>query len=154
MYFHYVVLKKNKDFLAVLTNPNTQWELGHYHDQGYAFFMEVRAFSASAAIEVARQNENSEIIKLQSELNTLRQEYQNLLNENSNLKFNSRFGYSFGANNLNPLEVLGFNTKPDQDELKKRYRQLAQKFHPDKGGNNFLMQLIQNAYEQLNSNKA
>jgi len=153
MYFHYVVLKKNKDFLAVLTNPNTQWELGHYHDQGYAFFMEVSAFSASAAIEVARQNENSELIKLQSELNTLRQEYQNLLNENSNLKFNSRFGYSFGANNLNPLEVLGFNAKPDQDELKKRYRQLAQKFHPDKGGNNFLMQIIQNAYEQLNSNK-
>ncbi|WP_313689402.1 J domain-containing protein [Achromobacter sp. JD417] len=154
MYFHYVVLKKNEDFLAVLTNSNTQWELGHYHDQGYAFFMEVSAFSASAAIEVARQNENSEIIKLQSELNALRHEYKKLLSENSNLKFNGRFGYSFGANNLNPLEVLGFTTQPNQEEIKKRYRQLAQKLHPDKGGNNFLMQLIQNAYEQLNIDKA
>ena len=154
MYFHYVVLKKGKEFLAVLTNPNTQWELGHYHDQGYAFFMNVSAFSASAAIEVAKQNENSEIIKLQSELNALRQEHQNLLNENSSLKFNSRFGYSFGANNLNPLDVLGFTAQPDKDELKKRYRQLAQKLHPDKDGNNFLMQLIQNAYEQLKGKEA
>lgn len=154
MYFHYVVLKKNKEFLAVLTNPNTQWELGHYYDQGYAFFMEVQAFSANAAIEVAKQNESSEIIKLQSELNALRQEYQKLLSENNNLKSNHRFGYSFGANNLNPLDVLGFSEQPDQEELKKRYRQLAQKFHPDKDGSNFLMQLIQNAYEQLKGNRA
>lgn len=154
MYFHYVVLKKNKEFLAVLTNPNTQWELGHYYDQGYAFFMEAQAFSASAAIEVAKQNESSEIIKLQSELNTLRQEYQKLQSENNSLKFNKRFGYSFGANNLNPLDILGFSVQPNQDELKKRYRQLAQKFHPDKDGNNFLMQLIQNAYEQLKGNGA
>ncbi len=152
MYFHYVVLKKNEDFLAVLTNPNTQWELGHYYDQGYAFFMEVQAFSASAAIEVAKQNESSEIIKLQSELNALRQEYQSLLDENNRLKFNNRFGYSFGANNLNPLDVLGFSVQPDQKELKKRYHKLAQKLHPDKGGNDFLMQLIQNAFEQLSGN--
>jgi len=151
MYFHYVVLKKNKEFLAVLTNPNTQWELGHYYDQGFAFFMEVSAFSASSAIEIAKQNENSEIIKLQAELNALRQEYQKLLVENSNLKLNNRFGFSYGSNNLNPLDVLGFSVKPDQDELKKRYRQLAQKLHPDKYGSNFLMQLVQNAYEQLKS---
>lgn len=154
MYFHYAVLKNQNEFLAVLTNPNTQWELGHYHDQGYAFFMNVSAFSANAAIEVAKQNENSEIIKLQSELNALRQEHQKLLNENSNLKFNTRFGYSFGANNLNPLDVLGFTAQPDKDELTKRYRQLTQKFHPDKDGNNFLMQLIQSAYEQLKGSAA
>lgn len=153
MYYNYVVLKRNKEFLAVFTNPNTQWELGHYYDQGYAFFMEAQAFSASAAIEVAKQNESSEIIKLQFELNALRQEYQKLQNENNSLKFNNRFGYSFGAN-LNPLDILGFSSQPNQDELKKRHRQLAQKFHPDKDGNNFLMQLIQSAYEQLKGNGA
>ncbi|KTC62405.1 J domain-containing protein [Pseudomonas savastanoi] len=154
MLLHYVVLKRNKEFLAVITNPNTQWELGHYYDQGYAFFMEAQAFSASAAIEVAKQNENSEIVKLQFELNALRQEHQKLQNEYSNLKFNNRFGYSFGANNLNPLEVLGFTVHPNQDELQKRHRQLVQKFHPDKDGNNFLMQIIQNAYEQLKERRS
>lgn len=153
IYFHYVVLKRNKEFLAVLTNPNTQWELGHYYDQGYAFFMEVSAFNANSAIEVAKQNESSEIVKLQAELNALRQEHQKILNENHNLKFNNRFSYSFGANNINPLDVLGFDKKPDNEELKKRYRQLAQKFHPDKAGNNFLMQLIQNAYDQLSGSQ-
>lgn len=149
MYFHYVVLKKSKEFLAVLTNPNTQWELGHYYDQGFAFFMEVSAFNASSAIEIAKQNESSEIIKLQAELHALRRDYQNLLNENGNLKFNNRYGHSFGSNNLNPLDILGFSAQPTSEELKKRYRQLAQKLHPDKDGNNFLMQLVQNAYEQL-----
>ena len=150
-YFHYVILKKNKEFLAVLTNPNTQWELGHYYDQGFALFTEVSSFSASSAIEIAKQTESSEIIRLQAELNVLRQEHQNLLNENSTYKFNNRYGYFFGSNNLNPLEVLGFSVQPNQEELKKRYQQLAQKFHPDKDGNNFLMQLITNAYEQLKS---
>ena len=150
MYFHYVVLKKNNEFLAVLTNQNTQWEFGHYYDQGFAFFMEVSAFNAKSAIEIAKQNESSEIVKLQAELSTLRQEYQRILNENNNMKFNNRFGFSFGSNNINPLDVLGFATQPSQDELKKRYKQLTQKLHPDKDGSNFLMQLIQNAYEQLN----
>ncbi|WP_429085895.1 J domain-containing protein [Aeromonas allosaccharophila] len=153
MYYHYVVLKKNKDFLAVLTNQNTQWELGHYYDQGYAFFMEVQAFNATSAIKIAQQNEDSEIVKLQSELNHLRQEYQKLINENYNLKNKDIFGYSFGSNNLNPLEILGFAIHPTQDELKKRYRQLAQKIHPDKGGNDFLMKLIKNAFEQLNNSR-
>ncbi|KTB91581.1 hypothetical protein AO073_01525 [Pseudomonas syringae ICMP 11293] len=148
-YFNYAVLKKNKEFLAILTNPNTQWELGHYYDQGYAFCMEAQAFSASAAIEVAKQNESSEIIKLQAELNALRQEYIKIQNENNSLKFNNRFGYSFGANNINPLEVLGFTEQPTQDELKKRYKQLVQKLHPDKDGSTWIMQIIQSAYEQL-----
>ncbi len=154
MHFHYVVLKKNKEFLAVITNQNTQWELGHYCDQGYEIFLEVQAFNANAAIEFAKQKERSEIFKLQLELNALRQEYQKLLSENNNLKLNNGPGYSFGANKLNPLEILGFSAQPSNEELKARYRQLAQKFHPDKGGSNFLMQLIKNAYEQLAGNRA
>lgn len=149
MYFHYVVLRKNKEFLAVLSNPNTQWELGHYYDQGFAFFMEVSAFNANSAIEIAKQNESSEIVRLQAELSALRQEYQKLLTENGTLKFGGRFGFSSRANSPSPLEILGFSDRPDPEELKKRYRQLAQKLHPDKGGNDFLMRLVNDAYEQL-----
>jgi len=50
--------------------------------------------------------------------------------------------------------VFGFDSQPSQEELKIRYRQLAQKLHPDKNGSNFLMQLVQNAYEQLKGGKA
>lgn len=147
--YYYVVLKKNQEFLAVITNYDTDWELGHYYDQGYAFLMEVSAFSARSAIEVAKQNENSEIIKLQAELNSLRQENQKLLIEISNIRYKNNSRYSSGTSNINPLDVLGFDSSPGQEELKKRYKQLAQKFHPDKDGNNFLMQLIDNAYKQL-----
>ena len=150
MYF-YVVLKKGKEFLAVLTNTNTQWELGHYYEQGYAFVMDVSAFNASSAIEIAKNNENSEIVKIQAELSYLRQEHKKLLNENSNLRFNNRFGHSSGLQNLNPLSILGFDEPQNQTELKKRHRELSQKFHPDKGGSKFLMQLINDAYEQLKS---
>lgn len=149
MYYHYIILKKNDEYLAVLTNPNTQWELGHYYDQGFAFVMEMRAFNATSAIEIAKQNENSEIVKLRAELDSLRQEHQKILNENYNLKSNNGFGFSVG-NNINPLDVLGFSTHPDKDTLRSRYKTFSQKFHPDKDGSNFLMQLINSAYEQLN----
>ncbi|MFT6908352.1 MAG: DnaJ-domain-containing protein 1 [Oleiphilaceae bacterium] len=149
MYYHYVVLKKGDEYLAVLTNPNTQWELGHYYEQGYAFCMEVSAFNARSAVDVVKQNEKSEIVRLQAELNALQQDYQKLMQENLSLRFGNRFGRNSSQNAINPLEVFGFDAPPDLKELKTRYRQLSQKFHPDKGGSNFFMQLVHNAYEQL-----
>lgn len=149
MYYNYVVLKKGGEYLAVLTNPNTQWELGHYYDQGYAFCMDVSAFNASSAVNVAKQNEESEIVRLQAQLNSLQQDYQKLMQENQSLRFGNRYGQSSSINAINPLEVFGFTSMPDKKELKARYRQLSQKFHPDKEGSNFLMHLINEAYEQL-----
>lgn len=149
MYYHYVVLKKGEEYLAVLTNPNTQWELGHYYEQGYAFCMDVSAFNASSAVEVAKQNEKSEIVRLQAQLNSLQQDYQKLMQENQSLRFGNRYGQGSSINAINPLEVFGFTSVPDQKELKSRFRQLSQKLHPDKEGSNFLMHLINEAYEQL-----
>lgn len=150
-YYSYIILKKDKNYLAILTNPNIQWELRHYYVQGFAFFMEVSAFDANSAIEIAKQNENSEIIKLKAELNSLNQKYEDLITENRNLKYNNQFRSHSHINNINPLEVLGFESQPNKSELKKRYRELSHKVHPDKeGGNNFLMGLINRAYEELN----
>ncbi len=53
-FFHFAIFKKNENFLAVLTNQNTEWEKGHYHEQGYIFLMYVSAFTANGAIEIAK----------------------------------------------------------------------------------------------------
>ncbi|NKC12669.1 MAG: hypothetical protein GKR94_10840 [Gammaproteobacteria bacterium] len=121
--YYFTVLKKDNDFLAVIRNQNTQWELGHYYDQGYTFFMSVSAFNANSAIEIAKQNESSEIAKLQSEIASLRQQYQELLNEN-NQKFNRNFGHNVQSSNINPLEVLDFKEMPNKNELEKKYRSI------------------------------
>ncbi len=154
MYFHYTILRKGKEYLALLTNANTQWELGHYYDQGYAFVMNASAFNANAAIEIAKQNEGAEIVRLQAELDSLRQDYQKLIEENCHLKSNNPYNPSFSFNQMNPLDVLGFEQKPTKDELKKRYKSISQKLHPDKGGNQYLFVLVKNAYEQLEKSMA
>lgn len=148
-YFTFAVFKKNEDFLAVPTNQNTEWEKGHYYEQGYMFLMYVSAFSANGAIAIAKQNINSEIGRLQAELSSLRLEFQKLLNEHNNLRFSSQFGSSSQSSNFNPLEIFGFTEVPSKDELKKRYRALSMKLHPDKEGSDFLMSLLNQAHDSL-----
>jgi hypothetical protein len=36
---------------------------------------------------------------------------------------------------LNPIEVLGLRGKPTWDEIKKAYKKLVGKYHPDRNGN-------------------
>ena len=155
-YYNYHILKRDKDYLALFTNPNSDNELGHYFEQGYIFVMNVNAFNATSAISVAKQNEHSEIGRLQAELSSLRQDYQNLLAENNRLKFGQGYGFSpqSSNSNLNPLEILGFSDMPEKTELKKRYKLLSQKYHPDKDGSNLLMQIIKEAYENLSTQVA
>ena len=148
-FYHFAIFKKNEEFLSVLANQNTEWEKGHYYEQGYIFLMYVSAFTANGAVEIAKQNINSEIGRLQVELSALRLELQNLLNENNNLKFSNRFGASPQSSNFNPLDVFGFKDMPSKDELKRRYKVLSQKYHPDKEGSNFIMSLINEANEIL-----
>ncbi|ENO1827637.1 hypothetical protein BBM40_19565 [Vibrio parahaemolyticus] len=153
-YYSYTVLKRNDEFLAVIQNQNTYWELGHYYEQGYTYFMDVSAFNANSAVEIAKQNENSEIGRLQAELASLRQQYQELLNENSRLKFSNNRSFTVPSNNIDPLEVLGFREMPSASELKNSYRSLSHKLHKDKGGNDFLMRMIKEAYDTLSKQTA
>ncbi|KMY00143.1 hypothetical protein V476_02860 [Pseudomonas syringae KCTC 12500] len=155
-YYHFAIFKKDDEFLAVFANQNTEWEKGHYHEQGYIFLMYVSAFNANGAVEIAKQNINSEIGRLQAELTALRIEHQKVLNENNNLKFSSQFGNFPQASHFNPLDVLGFSNIPTKEELKKKVKLLSQRVHPDKEGSGFLMTLINQAndalLQQLNNN--
>ena len=105
--------------------------------------MEISAFNANSAIELAKQNENSEITKLQNELHYLRQENQKLRSESFNRYANNNL------NSFDPLAIFDFSQNPTKDELKKRFKELSKKLHPDTGGSNFLMQLLNRANEQL-----
>jgi len=136
----YIILKKEEDYLAVYWNINLNHEIHHFYNQGYQYFSEVVAFSASHAIEIVKHNE------LLIEIKTLEETNKALLKEITELKNNSQFDF----NNINPLEVLGFKEKPTKSELKKRYRTLVKIAHPDTGdGSDFIMKLINTANEEL-----
>ncbi|EPY29276.1 chaperone protein DnaJ [Angomonas deanei] len=54
------------------------------------------------------------------------------------------------ASNKNPYTVLGIKEGADKKEIKKAYRVMARKHHPDApGGNHEKFQEIQEAYEQI-----
>ena len=50
---------------------------------------------------------------------------------------------------MNPYDVLGVQTNATPDEIKKRYKSLAQQYHPDKGGDTEKFKEINLAYTIL-----
>ena len=51
--------------------------------------------------------------------------------------------------NINPYEILGVSKNYDLDELKQKYKLLAKKVHPDKGGSEQLFKLVTLCYKKL-----
>ncbi|CUG88461.1 DNA-J protein, putative [Bodo saltans] len=56
-----------------------------------------------------------------------------------------------GDKQKNPYTVLGLKQGASKDQIKKAYRVLARKHHPDAGGSHETFQEIQQAYEQVKS---
>lgn len=50
----------------------------------------------------------------------------------------------------NPYEILGINDGSSKDEIKRAYRELAKKYHPDQYGNNPLRELAETKMREIN----
>ena len=51
--------------------------------------------------------------------------------------------------NINPYEILGVTKNFTLDELKDKYKRVAKKVHPDRGGSQQLFNLVTLAYKKL-----
>lgn len=50
---------------------------------------------------------------------------------------------------MNPYKILDLPTSASNDEIRKKYKSLAQLHHPDRGGDEELFKLVKQAYEIL-----
>ncbi|MBA7666139.1 Chaperone protein DnaJ [subsurface metagenome] len=58
-------------------------------------------------------------------------------------------GVERAARAVDPYAVLGLPHSASAEEVEIRYRRLAKLFHPDVGGNEAAMKLVNNAYQQI-----
>lgn len=64
-------------------------------------------------------------------------------------KLLSDFWKGFGANHDEALTILQLPSGADQSQIKQRYKEMALKYHPDRGGDAKKFEKITQAYQQL-----
>lgn len=144
----YAVMKKNDVYVAVHDVYNNLF-LGAYNEQyqdflaqGFTPWRTYWAIDSKSAIEMAKEFDNQEIIRLQSEI-------QNLQSQITQLQQSRKNDIDF--NNLDPLTVLGFKSSetPTPEQLKTKKIKFSAALHSDKGGSDFLMKLVNTALNKL-----
>ena len=148
--YYYTILGKSEVILAIPspTYGNTSYELGALYDQGFIYLSEIQAANPLRAVEIFKENESREISKLKSEIRRLQIALEEALRENDTIRRNP-YNSSTLKGMVKNYEIFGFSNPPQPSELKKRYRSLCQKLHPDKEGDKQLFQLIQQVYGEL-----
>lgn len=142
------VFKRGDDYFAIFMSANSQNEMHHYRDQGYAFWGPVNASNASLAVEFARQQDSSTISTLEAKIREHELEIQKLSNEvlQARAKQQATFSSPF---DVDPLTILGLAPGATTEEIKMRARILTKSFHSDRGGSDYLMSLVNDAKDRL-----
>lgn len=148
--YYYTVLGKGEVVLAIPspTYGSTSYEICALYDQGFIYLSEIQATNPLRAVEIFTENESREIAKLEREIRRLHIALEEARKENDTIRRNS-YDSSTPKGMMKNYEVFGFSNHPQPNELKKRYRSLCQKLHPDKEGDKQLFQLIQQVYSEL-----
>ncbi|MFV8449785.1 DnaJ domain-containing protein [Vibrio campbellii] len=93
---------------------------------------------------------NHRINELKSLLSKAERDIDFLTHENANLR-----SQLLESNcTLTERDILGYESLPSSQELRKRYKSLASIYHPDKGGSKPMMQRINDSYEKLKNEVA
>lgn len=146
----YTIIKKGEIILAL---PSSQYgaisyELNALYTQGFIYCCEITAPVPVRAVEIFKENEKLEINQLKQEIYRLQAALNEAQRENQNLRNNPSWSHE-SSSSVKYYELFGFSKFPQPDELKKRYRSICQRLHPDKGGDTQLFQLIQQAFAHL-----
>jgi hypothetical protein len=54
---------------------------------------------------------------------------------------------------MNPYKVLGINEQATDDEIKRAYRAMAAKYHPDVGGDAWVFEQVRDAYDRIKQSR-
>ena len=65
--------------------------------------------------------------------------------------FNRELGSTYAE--VMAMRYMGFEKKPADEDLKKRYREMAKKFHPDRGGDEESFKKLTEAYRRLSEKR-
>lgn len=92
-------------------------------------------------------------------LQVLQEETQGIMNErlaelmkSMPMDFSQLRGMATGQTAFDPYRILGLDRSASDDEVKKRYRELLYKLHPDTAevkGTAFLFQMVLGAYQMI-----
>lgn len=149
--FVYKIIKKDGNSLAIPNSFNgyDSMEINALYKQGFVFCCEITAPDPIRAVEIYNEMIKSDVIRLEMELSRLQAAYYELQRQNENLKRNSSSWSHESSGSFKNFELFGFSEYPNQNELKKRYKSLCMRLHPDRNGDKQLFQLVHNAYQAL-----